>query len=547
MNAAELIIKTLEHEGVEYIFGIPGAKVDSIFDALENSKIKMILCRHEQNACFMAAAYGRLTGHPGVVLVTSGPGVGNLCTGLLTATTEGDPVVAIGANVPRDMLYKSSHQSAKNEKILEGVTKLSKEIYSEHIVSESLAEAFRVAKAPKEGACFLSFPQDVLLSKTSGDVVRNSHIEFNSHASPTLLSQATHCIELAKNPVLFLGMRASKTSNTEAIRSFLHKHPLPVVSTYQAAGVISHELMSCFFGRVGLFENQPGDELLKQADLVVTIGYDCVEYDTEIWNAKNDKQIMHIDRLHSELHQTYQPNIELLGNIPENLNHLKESIQHVPSLEMYATLKQKFKKHVELPPLPQAEKGKVHPLAFIHKLHDYVDDEAIVCCDIGSHYMWMARYFLSHIPHQILFSNGQQTLGVGFPWGMAAKLKYPNKNVFSVSGDGGFLFSAMELETAVREKIKTIHFVWVNGSYNMVEEQQMMKYKRKSAVDLGYVNLVQFAESFGATGFVLDDIEHFDAVMEKALASKSPVIIEMPVDYSSNPELFKSLDPNTGN
>ena len=130
MITAQLLVKCLEAHGVEYVFGIPGAKVDTIFDALEDSSIKLILCRHEQNATFMAAAYGRLTEEPGVVLVTSGPGVGNLCTGLLTATTEGDPVVAIGGNVERSMIHKSSHQSAQNVKMMEAVTKSSKEIYA---------------------------------------------------------------------------------------------------------------------------------------------------------------------------------------------------------------------------------------------------------------------------------------------------------------------------------------------------------------------------------------------------------------------------------
>src|SRR5690606_81694 len=148
MNGAQYLVKCLEEQEVEIIFGIPGAKVDSVFDALKDSKIKLILCRHEQNAAFMAASYGRLSGKPGVVLVTSGPGVSNLATGLLTATTEGDPIVAIGANVPRAMRLKASHQSADNVNLLKSATKYSVEANVASNIPEMVSNAFRIASSP---------------------------------------------------------------------------------------------------------------------------------------------------------------------------------------------------------------------------------------------------------------------------------------------------------------------------------------------------------------------------------------------------------------
>ena len=168
-------------------------------------------------------------------------------------------------------------------------------------------------------------------------------------------------------------------------------------------------------------------------------------------------------------------------------------------------------------------------------------------CDIGTVYMWMARYFLVFQPHQILFSNGQQTLGVALPWAISAKLAFPEKRVFSISGDGGFLFSSMELETAVREKTPFVHFVWTDGSYNMVLEQEELKYRRKSGVDLGAIDIVSYASAFGAKGYQLESLDGFDTLLDESVHSDVPVLIDVPIDYSENRDLFITVNANAGN
>ena len=362
------------------------------------------------------------------------------------------------------------------------------------------------------------------------------------------LQHAASLINNAKQCVLFLGADSSTPENAEAIRALLKIKPFPVVSTYQAAGVISKELLKYFIGRVGLFKNQPGDEILDVADLVITVGFNTVEYDPEIWNAKNKKQIIHLDYNPCYVHNTYQPACELLGDIAENLETL------APLLEKNKrgnALEKITENHTKL--LREIEAGKqfngtpIHPLRFIYELSQVVDDEMTVCCDIGSVYMWMARYFLSYRPRQVLFSNGQQTLGVGLPWAMGCNYARPGKKVISISGDGGFLFSAAELETAVREKLHLVHFIWRDGAYNMVLEQELMKYKRKSGVDLGRVNILDFAKAFGAVGFELTDPSQFQALFKEAINCDKPVLIDVPIDYSHNHALFESIDPHSGN
>lgn len=545
-NGATLLVECLVQQGVEYVFGIPGAKIDAVFDALLDSPIKVIVCRHEQNAAFMAAAYGRLTGKPGVVLVTSGPGVSNLATGLLTATTEGDPVIAIGGNVARNMSLKSSHQSTDNIKLMEAVTKDRMAILVTENIPEIIENAFRTATEPRSGAVFISVPQDISQERTMVKAPKAmSAIRYGS-ARESLIQQAATLINKALCPVLLLGLEATRPENTAAIRQLLSQTPLAVVSTYQAAGVITRELLHCFVGRVGLFKNQPGDRLLDETDLILSVGYNPVEYDPEIWNS-DSKQIIHLDYVPAEIHTTYMPQLEVIGDIALSINKLASELKLNSSQEYTAHIAE-YQKELKAKIASGAQhRGQLlHPLRFIYELSQIADDNMIVISDIGTHYMWLARYFYCYQPHHLLFSNGQQTLGVALPWAIAACMVYPEKTVISVSGDGGFLFSANELETAVREKVHFIHFVWCDGTYDMVREQQLMKYKRDSAVHFGAVDIVKYAESFGALGLRVNHSNEFAQVLQQAMQVEGPVLVEIPIDYSDSHELFVSAHDFVG-
>ena len=323
---------------------------------------------------------------------------------------------------------------------------------------------------------------------------------------------------------------------------------MAVVGTYQAAGVISRELVRCFVGRVGLFKNQPGDALLDAADLVVTIGFNPVEYDPKVWNGSRNKKIVHLNYQPCEVHLAYQPVLELLGDIAANLQQLAEQIKPRASLhrnKLVTSLHNKLLATIDSGKSKEGE--RIHPLRFIYELRNAVDDDATIISDIGTHYMWLSRYFFSYNPHHLLFSNGQLTLGVALPWAIAATKVRKKQPVIAVAGDGGFLFSANELETAVREKCNFIQFVWCDGTYNMVLEQEVLKYKRKSGVDFGHTNLQEFARSFGATGHLLTDPSDIPILLKEAFARPGPTIVEVPIDYSDNPALFETVKSDVGN
>ncbi|MDU6524861.1 MAG: thiamine pyrophosphate-binding protein, partial [Enterococcus sp.] len=287
-KGAEIIVRSLENHNVPFIFGIPGAKIDGVFDTLEDHGPQLILARHEQNAAFMAQAIGRLTGEPGVVIATSGPGASNLATGLVTATAEGDPVLALAGQVKRSDLSKLTHQSMDNAALFAPITKYSSEIQDPETLSESIANAYRIAKTAKKGASFLSIPQDVTDGEVKGAAINPLSAPILGAASTEDIQDLIQRIKEAKLPVLLVGMRASGENETRAIRKLVEKTGLPVVETFQGAGIISRELENHFFGRVGLFRNQPGDMLLKRSDLVLAVGYDPIEYEARNWNAEKD-------------------------------------------------------------------------------------------------------------------------------------------------------------------------------------------------------------------------------------------------------------------
>ena len=545
---ADAIIDSLVNHDVKYVFGVPGAKIDRVFERLEhptNEKApQLIITRHEQNAAFMAQGIGRITGKPGVVLTTSGPGVSNLATGLVTATAEGDPVLAISGQVQRTDLLRLTHQSMDNVALLAPVTKYAAEVQEPENISEVIANAYQEAEAAKQGASFVSVPQDVTDSEVKTAPIAPMPAPVLGPASPvesTLLAQR---IKTAKLPVLLLGMRASDPETTKSIRNLVEETHLPVVETFQGAGIIPRELEDDFFGRVGLFRNQPGDQLLKHADLVIAVGYDPIEYEPRNWNNEGDANIIVIDSMRAEVDKNFQPERELVGDISQTLDFLLPYMKgfKLPesSREYLDGLQEKLKLRDE-PPAVTENQVTSHPLSIIQALQDRVTDDMTVSVDVGSFYIWMARHFRSYNPRHLLFSNGMQTLGVALPWAISAALVRPNTQIVSVSGDGGFLFSAQDLETAVRLGLNIVHIIWNDGHYDMVKFQEELKYGKSAGVNFGSVDFVKYAESFGATGLRVEKAQDLEKVLDQAFATEGPVVVDIPVDYSDNKELGKQI------
>ena len=547
-TGADVVVESLEAQGVEYIFGIPGAKIDAVFDRLLDSKIKTVVCRHEQNAAFIAAGIGRMTGRAGVALVTSGPGCSNLVTGLATANSEGDPVVAIGGAVATADRLKQIHQSMDTVNLFRPITKFSAEIDSPSAVAEVVANAFRAAESGRPGAAFISAPKDVMAAGAVGEVLTPSAPVTLGPADSDAIIDAERLIQEAKQPVVLLGLLASEKTTSEEIRAFLAKTQIPVVSTYQGAGVVPRELFASFGGRVGLFRTQPADKLLDAADLIIAIGYSPIEYEPGLWNRGRDRDVVHIDVVPADIDKDYRPRIELTGNIAATIRTLTTKLEPRIVSADRSLLDEVIRDRTEFAARAGAHNGvPIHPMRLVTELQKLLSDDMTLCLDMGSFHIWLARYLYSCRARQILMTNGQQTLGVGLPWAIAACLVRPGEKVISISGDGGFLFSAMELETAVRLKCNLVHLVWVDGSYDMVAFQEVAKYGRRSGVDFGPVDVVKYAEAFGAKGLRIEAPDQILPTIKKALELQGPVVIAIPVDYRDNHKFMEIIHPSAFN
>ena len=544
LHGADIVIDSLRKHGVNLVFGIPGAKIDRLFEGLDGQDSedapKLIVTRHEQNAAFMAQAYGRLTGKTGVAITTSGPGVGNLVTGIMTANAEGDPMLAIGGQVQRKDLHRATHQSTPSTEIMAPITQYSAEIQDPNNISEIMANAFEASQDARKGAAFVSLPQDVDDAEVTEKPLPIYETPKMGPADPNDLQKLVELIKNSKMPVILVGQRGADEKITTALRKLLSDYSLPVVETYQAAGVVSRDLeQQSYFGRIGLFRNQVGDQLLQQSDLVITVGYDPIEYEPQNWNKEGNLRIVNLDTLPAQIDNHFTPIMQLVGNIATSLTELDKLLKGyeypVAATEQLAKYKQELDqdKKIQIPASDDAS----HPLAVVHAIQENVTDDMHVALDVGSHYIWMARHFRCYQPRHLLISNGMQTLGVGLPWAMVAAMLYPEHKSVAVCGDGGFLFSGAELATAVQYHLNVVTIVWNDGGYyDMVKFQEEMKYPQAAGVKFGNVDIVKYAESFGATGLRVNEPADLTKVISQAFNIDGPVGVDVPVDYRKNKE-----------
>ena len=543
-NCANAIVKILERHGVTHVFGVPGAKIDSLFIALKHSKIELVLCRHEQNAAFMAAAFGRVTGKIGVCIATSGPGVTNLTTGLATATSEGDPVLAIGGEVSVDERLKKTHQSLDATNLMKAATKYSSEVVTADQIGEVFGNAIRIAESGRPGAVFISLPKDVGLADYPGDATAGWGKKLlNGAGAESEINATAAVLNASKRPIVILGMQSSSGQTADALVNFLKKAGIPYISTFQGAGAwVERNGGSTYAGRIGLFRNQPADRLLDQADAVLTIGYDPIEYGPSIWNAGNKRPIVCVDAIPADQDNAFIPVAEIVGDIGASLDALASKVRVNIEPDYLAAAKKAMAEVQET--IAEGEKMDsfpVKPLRLIYELQKQMTPLTHVALDVGSNYIWTNRYCVADYARQVLVSNGQQTLGVALPWAIALSLLYPDQRVLSSSGDGGLLFTATELETAVRIGAKFVHVVWDSHSYDMVDFQEVAHSGENAGVKLGNYDVVQFAESFGCKGYSIKAPDELPRVFEEAFKSDVPVLIHVPVDYSQNMRLMQNV------
>lgn len=539
MRVAELLVKCLEQEGVKYIFGIPGEENLDIMDALLGSSIEFIVTRHETSAAFMAGTYGRLTGKPGVCLATLGPGATNLLTGVANANMDLNPLIAITGQAGLDRQHKISHQYYDLVSIYKPVTKWNAQIKTGEIVPEVVRKAFQVATKEKPGATHIDLPEDI-----AGMEIEASPLAIINHslseAGDQVIQEAAKIIEQAKQPLILAGNGITRGHASESLHTLVENTNIPVVHSFMGKGALSwkNELSLLTAGLGGKDYITCG---FKQSDLIIAIGFDIAEYPPENWNPDGATPILHIDTEEAETDAKYPVKLNVIGDINENLKKLHQTLSPIERDNNWVANVRK-KALDELEQFKEDESFPIKPQKIISDLRSVLNEEDIVISDVGAHKMWMARMYHTYQPNTCLISNGLASMGVAVPGAIAAKMVHPNRNIVAVCGDGSFLMTGAELETAERLNLPIVILLWRDEGYGLIEWHQQKKFKRSSHIKFGNPDFIQLAKSYGFEAMQIQKGEELKPSLEKAIAMKKPVLIDCPVDYSENMKLTEKLD-----
>jgi acetolactate synthase-1/2/3 large subunit len=541
LKAAELLVRCLENEGVDLVFGLPGEETLELTDALLGSRTRFIEARHEQGAAFMADVYGRLSGKAGVCLSTLGPGATNLLTGVADAFLDRAPLVAITGQASLNRRHKESHQYIDVMSMFKPVTKWSASIPKAEVIPEAVRKAFKIAQTEKPGATHLELPEDVA-EEQIGDASQLQPLFVQApvmpEPSPAQVARAVRTISGAQRPVILAGNGVIRSRAHEAVRQFARRVHIPVLHTFMAKGTLpDSEPLSLY--TIGLLARDYTSAVMEQADVVIAIGYDFVEYAPCFWNPHRDKRIVHIDGSPAEVDEHYIVDVGLLGDLRHSLDLIGAA---VPPFDLsWSSIARKTVLDGFEAELAGSPSWPLRPQHLMRELRTALRPDDLVVCDVGAHKLWMARMFACEVPNSCIISNGFAAMGIAVPGAIAAKLSFPERRVVAVTGDGGFLMNSQELETAVRLVLPLVVLVWRDNGYGVIRWKQQLRFGRTSAVEFGNPDLVQYARSFGAIGYRVAEPSELRPVLEEALKSKVPAVIDCPVDYAENLRLTERL------
>ena len=540
MIGAEALVKCLEMQGVEYIFGYSGGAAIPIFDALitTNTNIKLILVRHEQGATHMADGYARATGKPGVVLVTSGPGATNTITGLLTAQMDSVPMIVLCGQTISPMLGKDAFQEADVFGISLPVVKHSYLIKETQDIPRIIHEAFHVTNSGRPGPVLIDIPKDVSSGEGEFDLSPELDLPgygFPSQGNTETIKEIAKALSKARKPLIMVGHGAVLSKADEAIKKLGETLHCPMISTLLGKGSFpeTHELS---LGMLGMHGTAYANKAVMECDLLLSIGSrwdDRIVGKLELFC--KDAVKIHIDIDPSEEGKMIQPDIFCVGDaklVVEELIGYCSKLDIEPWVEKCAKFKKDFPlKYDKIP-------GKLTMQEVLEELDKLTDSNGIVSTDVGQHQMFAAQFMKSKNGMDWLSSGGAGTMGYGLPGAIGAALGRPDDIVISVSGDGGFQMTMAELATACIHKLP-IKILVLNNSYlGMVRQWQELFFdNRLSGVDLeGNPDFVKFAECYeGAKGFRITKSDEVTKVLKEALAyNDGPCVIEAVVEKTDN-------------
>jgi acetolactate synthase-1/2/3 large subunit len=553
-TAADLLVDCLEAEGCRFVFSVPGEETMDILDALSRSEsVRHITTRHEQGAAFMADVHGRLTGRAAVAMGTLGPGATNLVTGIADAFLDRAPMVAITGQASSDKLHKEAHQVVDIVDMLAPVTKWNTRVERVEAIPEIVRKAFRVATLEKPGPTHIELPENLAAMAPEDETLAPLQPNQAYFPEPTdeAISHAARLLAASERPIVLAGNGVLRRNASPELRAFARGLHVPVAVTFMGKGAVDDRSHLSLMA-VGL---QTRDHVLSgfdRADLVVSVGYDPVEYAPSWWNPDRTKRIIHIDTTPAEVDAAYRPEVELVGDIDGTLARLLSAVlphgiggrdagerHEAKEILVHADLRMSLLEELGA---YEADQGyPIKPQRAIADLRRALGPSDIVVSDVGAHKVWVARLYQAFEPNTVLISNGFAAMGISLPGAIAAKLVHPDRRVVALCGDGGFLMNSQELETAKRTGANVTVVVWRDDGYGLIDWKQRNEFGRPFAVEFGNPDFVAYAESFGLAGFRPAAAEDLYPTLQRALEVPGPSVVEVPIDYRENLRLTERL------
>ena len=538
MKASDLFIKALENEGVEYIFGIPGEENLDFLNSLKNSKIKLVLTRHEQGAGFMAATYGRLTGKPGVCLATLGPGATNFTTPAAYAQLGGMPMLMITGQKPIKKSKQGRFQIVDIVDLFHPITKYTHQIVNGNNIPAMVREAFRLAIQERPGAVHLELPEDIAAEDCEDrifDVVGFRRPDSDEQA----LKVATKMIEEAKMPLLLIGAGANRKRTSKALTHFVEATGIPFFNTQMGKGVLD-ERHPKFLGTAALSKNDFLHCAINRADLIINVGHDVIEK-PPFFMEKDRTKVIHVNFFPAQVDEVYFPQLNVIGDIASSVNALSNQIKDKSNWDFsyYGRIKDEVESH--LTKYSEDSRFPILPQRVVHVVREKLAEDGIVTLDNGVYKIWFARNYKCYQPNTLLLDNALATMGAGLPSAILAKLIHPEKKVISVCGDGGFMMNSQELETATRLGIDLVVIILNDSSYGMIKWKQEGMGFDNFGLDYKNPDFVKYAESYGCIGHRPKTDEGFSTILSKCLTTEGVHVIDLAVDYSLNHSILNVL------
>jgi len=531
MKASDLLVKALENEQVEYIFGIPGEENLDFLDSLKNSSIRLILTRHEQGAGFMAATYGRLTGKPGVCLSTLGPGATNLVTPAAYAQLGGMPMMMITGQKPIKKSKQGQFQIVDIVHMMKPITKYTRQIVNANHIPSAVREAFRLAMEERPGAVHIELPEDIAAEEVDERIFEVINYK-RPDADDLAIQTAAKMIETAKMPLLLIGAGANRKSTQEALNYFIETTGIRFFSTQMGKGVVD-ERHPQFLGTAALSDHDFLHCAINRADLIVNVGHEIMEKPPFIME-QGGKKVIHVNFFPNQVDDVYFPQLNIVGDISTSVKRIADNIEDNSNWELSYFNKIKHEVDSHLSKYSYDKRFPALPQRVVKIIREQMPDDGIVTLDNGVYKIWFARNYPCHQPNTLLLDNALATMGAGLPSAIAAKLINPDKKVIAVCGDGGFMMNSQEMETAVRLKLNLIVIILNDSAYGMIKWKQEGSGFDNFGLDYNNPDFVSYAESYGALGYRPESDEDFTEVLSHCLQTPGVHLIDLAVDYSLN-------------